>query len=77
MKADNNTLETLEQFEYFGTVLTNQNSTQKEIKNKLQSRNACYHSVQNLLPSIKLSKNIKPKIYRMIIFAVIMYVCAT
>ena len=57
MKIDITALETVEQFEYLGTVLTNQNSTQEEIKNRLQSRNACYHSVQNLLSSSKLSKN--------------------
>jgi len=57
MKIDITALETVEQFEYLGTVLTNQNSIQEEIKNRLQSRNACYHSVQNLLSSSKLSKN--------------------
>jgi hypothetical protein len=33
---------------YLGTTLTNQNSIQEEIKCKLKSGNACYHSVQNL-----------------------------
>ena len=47
--------------------LTNQNSIQEEIKIKLKSGNACYHSVQNLLSSIVLSKNLKIKIYRTII----------
>ena len=48
--------------------LTNQNSIQQEIKIKLKSGNACYHSVQNLLSSIVLSKNLKIKIYRTIIW---------
>ena len=30
-----------------GTTLTNQNSIAEEIKNRLRSGNACYHSVQN------------------------------
>jgi len=38
--------------------------TWAEIKIRLQSGNACYHSVQNLLSSSLLSKNIKSKIYR-------------
>ena len=40
-----------------------QNSIQKEIKNRMKSGNACYHSVQNLLSSSLLSKNLKIKIY--------------
>jgi hypothetical protein len=44
------------EFRYFGTTLINQNSVQEEIKSKLKSGNACYHSVQNLLSSSLLSK---------------------
>jgi len=40
------------------------------------SRNACYHSVQNLLSSRLLSKNLKIKIYRNIILPVL-YTCET
>ena len=35
--------------------------------------NACYHSVQNLLSSSLLSKNLKIKIYRTIILPVVLY----
>ena len=38
----------VEEFRYLGTTLTNQNSLQKEIRSRLKSGNACYHSVQNL-----------------------------
>jgi hypothetical protein len=57
----------MEQFKYFGTTLTHQNSSQEEIKSRLKSGTACYHSVQNLLSSSLLSKNTKIKIYRTII----------
>ena len=40
-----------------GTTLTNQNSIQEEIKKRLKSGNACYHSVLNLLSSSLLTKN--------------------
>ena len=46
----------------WGTALTNQNSIQEEIKSKLKSGKACYRSMQNLLSSSLLSKNIKIKI---------------
>ena len=65
------------EFKYLGTTLTNQNSIQKEIKSRLKLGNACYHSVQNLLSSSLLSKNLKIKIYRTIIFPVVLYGCET
>jgi hypothetical protein len=49
----------------------NQNSIQEEIKNRLKSGNVCHLSVQNLSSSDLLSKNIKVKIYRTIIFPVV------
>ena len=60
-----------------GTTLTNQNSIPEEIKSTLKSGNACYHSVQNLLSSRLLSKNLKIKIYRTIILPVVLYGCET
>jgi hypothetical protein len=47
-----------------GLETSNQNSIHEEIKSRLKSGNACYHSVQNLLSSSLLSKNVKIKIYR-------------
>jgi hypothetical protein len=67
--------ETVEQFKYLGTTLTYQNSIHEEIKSRLKSGNACYHSVQNLLSSSLLSKNVKIEIYRTIILLVVLYGC--
>ena len=50
IKTDSSSFARVEQFGYFGTSLTNQNYIQEEIKNRLKSDNACYHSVQNLWP---------------------------
>ena len=36
-------------------------------------RSACYHSVQNILSSRLLSKNLKIKIYRTLILPVVLY----
>jgi len=60
-----------------GPTLTNQNSIQVEIKSRLKSENAFYHSVQNLLSSSLLSKNLKIKIPRNIILPAILYGCET
>ena len=63
MKVDNSSIEMVKEFKYLGTTLTNQNSIQEEIKSRSKLGNACYHSVQKLLSSSLLSKNLKIKIY--------------
>ena len=77
MKTDNSSIERVEEFKYLEKTLTNKNSIQEEIKNRLKSGNACYYSVQNLLSSSLLSKNLKIKIYRTIILPVVVYGCET
>ena len=67
----------MEDFKCFGTTLTNRNAIEGEIKSRLKSENACYHSVQNLLSSSLLSKHLKSKIYRTIILPVVLYGCET
>jgi len=67
----------VEEFKYLGTTLTNQNSIAEEIKSRLRSGNACCHSVQNLLSSRLLSKNLKIKIHRTVILLVVLYGCET
>jgi len=73
LRIDNSTFERVEDFKYLGTTSTNQNSIAEEIKSRLISRSACCHSVQNLLSSWLLSKNLKIKIYRNIILPVVLY----
>jgi len=53
------------------------NSTLEEIKSRMKSGNACYHSVLNLLSSSLLSKNLKIKIYRIINWPVVFDGCET
>jgi len=77
MKTDNRSFGSVEEFKYLGTTLTNQNSIQEEIKSRLKSGDACYPSVHNLLYSSFLSKILKIKICRNIIFPVVLYGCET
>jgi hypothetical protein len=76
IKTDSSSFERTEEFKYLGTTLTNQNSPE-EIKSRLKSENDCYHSVQTLLSSCLLPKNLKIKIYRTIILAFVLYGCET
>jgi hypothetical protein len=66
-----------EEFKCLGTNLTNQNYLQEESKSRLKSGNAGYHSVQNLLSSSLLLKNLKIKIYKTIILPVAVNGCET
>jgi hypothetical protein len=77
MKIDNSSFERAEEFKYLGTTLTSGYSIQEEVKSRLKSGNACYHSVQSLLSSSLLSKKLKIKIYRTIILPVVLYGCET
>jgi hypothetical protein len=43
--------ENVSQFKYLGTIVTIQTLIKEEIKTRLNSGNACYHSVQNFLSS--------------------------
>ena len=76
IKIDNSSIERVEEFKYLGTMLTNKNFIQEEIKSRLKLGNTCYYSVQNLLSSSLLSKKLKIKIYRTIILPVL-YGCET
>jgi hypothetical protein len=60
-----------------GTSETNQNLIYEETNGRLNSGNACYHAVQNILSYRLLSKNVKIIIYKAINLHVILYGCET
>jgi hypothetical protein len=66
IKIGNRCFENVAQFKYLGINIRNQNLIQEEIKRRLNSGNACYHSVQNHLSSLLT-----------IILPVILYGCET
>jgi hypothetical protein len=77
IRIANEWFENVAKFKYLGMTLTDQNDIHDEIKNRLNSGNACYHSVQNLLSSSLISKNLKIKIYKTVILPVVLYGCET
>jgi hypothetical protein len=77
IKIAHRSSENVAQFKYLRTTVTNQNLIQEEIKKRLNSGKAWYHSVQNFLFSRLQSKNVKIRIYTSIILPVVPYGCKT
>jgi hypothetical protein len=77
IKIPNGSFENVAQFKYLETTVTSQNLIWEEIKNILNSANACYHSVQNLLSSGPLSEIARIRIYKIILLPVVLYGCKT
>jgi hypothetical protein len=77
IKIGNRSFESVVKFKHLGTKLTDQNCIHEEIESGINSGNCCYHSVQSLLSSRLLSRNVKVKIYKTIILPVVLYGCET
>ncbi|KAJ4427607.1 hypothetical protein ANN_25255 [Periplaneta americana] len=77
IKIGDLSFEEVEKFKYLGATVTNMNDTREEIKHRINMGNACYYSVEKLLSSSLLSKNLKVRIYKTVILPVVLYGCET
>jgi hypothetical protein len=77
IKKANSSCQEAVTLKYLGTTLTDQNCMHEEMKSRLNSGNACYHSVQGILTSRLLSRNVKVDILvcKTIIRTVVLYGC--
>jgi hypothetical protein len=77
IRIANESSENVATFKCLGTTLTNQNDIHDEIKSRLNSGNAYDYSVQNILSSRLISKNLNIKIYKTVILPFVLYGCET
>ncbi|KAJ4439816.1 hypothetical protein ANN_07944 [Periplaneta americana] len=76
IKIGDLSFEEVEKLKYFGATVTNINDTREENKRRINMGNACYYSVEKLLSSSLLSKNVEVRIYKTVILLVL-YGCET
>jgi hypothetical protein len=62
IRIANETFQKVAKFKHLGTTLTNQNDIHDEIESRLNLGNVWDYSVQNILSSLLITKNLKIKI---------------
>ncbi|KAJ4447973.1 hypothetical protein ANN_09983 [Periplaneta americana] len=73
IKTGDLSFEEVKKFKYLGEIVTDIINTREEIKRRINVGNLCYYSVEKLLSSSLLSKDLKVRIYKTVILPVVLY----
>jgi hypothetical protein len=71
IKIANSSFDSVAKFKYLGKSLTDPYCIHEDSKSKLNSGNACYHSVYSLLSSHLMFRNVEVKMYKTVILPVL------
>jgi hypothetical protein len=75
VRINNRDTETVNQFKYLGSIITNNNDITLEISHRINRGNKCYYGLRNIFKSRLLKKDTKFKIYKTLIRPVVLYGC--
>lgn len=73
IQIDNYTFETVNEFVYLGTMVTNDNNVSSEIKRRIVAANRYYFGLQKHMKSRHLTRRTKVLLYKTLIRPVLMY----
>ena len=73
MECNNYKFERVKDFKYLGSVITEDNNVEVDIKAKIAAGNRCYYALSQYLRSRTLSRKIKIQIYETVIKPVVLY----
>jgi hypothetical protein len=65
--------EKVDNFKYFGALVTSHNAMETDIKDKISADNRCFQAFNKMLGTRYLSKNMKIRNYKSIIRPIILY----
>jgi hypothetical protein len=65
--------EIVQEFKYLGTIVTNDNNMDKELRNRIILANKCYHGLKGKFKSHFLTLHTKLRLYKTLLRPVLMY----
>ena len=67
------TFQIVHEFKYQGTIITDENDINKEIRSRILQANRCYYALKNQFKSHILNLDVKFKIYKTILRPILIY----
>lgn len=73
LRVDGHEFEKVNSFKYLGVVISNKNTEETEIQNRLNLANGCFYALNKLMSSKLLSQTTKIRLYKTIISPILLY----
>lgn len=73
LQVDGHEFDHVHEFKYLGVIISNRNTDELEIQNRINSANKCFYACSRILASKSLSHKTKIRLYKAIICPVLLY----